>query len=245
MGWWHLCFGDGYIETLIIYGRVTNPDTVAVGIINKSRDDRVLLSENHALLSPETPGLRFSSSGWFDLRSVGQLEINTFELLLAITKEKILSRISPFSIIIRIFVERYIEFLCEQTNKINKTPPEKEIFGSKDWVFSGWLPIPHPQILLSNDLNLNKMSFIEFDICFWTGHELICLYINKRNTKLKSEQKKIDFLIKKNVKIRIITIPEDKIKTLDSKFPSDLFNNSFLKYWDELDLPHGPSPPNF
>ena len=104
MGWWHLCFGDGYIETLIIYGRVTNPDTVAVGIINKSRDDRVLLSENHALLSPETPGLRFSSSGWFDLRSVGQLEINTFELLLAITKEKILSRISPFSIISICFI---------------------------------------------------------------------------------------------------------------------------------------------
>ena len=59
---------------------------------------------------------------------------------------------------------------------------------------------------------------------------------------LKSEREKVDFLIQKYPKINIISLSEEKTRDLASRFPLELFNDSFQIYWAGLDLPYGPSP---
>jgi len=243
LGWWHLRYGDGYIETLIVYGLVTNPETVTNEIERTSPDIRRQLSGKHALLTSESSAIRLSSPGWIDLNTAGRIEINSSELLFALTQEKIISRISPFSKSTRMFVERYFEFVCKQTNNTRKTNPENEVFGQKDWVFSSWLPLPHAQILLSDHFNPTKISFAEFDVCFWTGRDLICVQIDQTNTIIKSKREKVNFLAKDCPEVKIISVPKNKSQKLDSDFPSDLFDESFGKFWIGLDLPHGPNPP--
>lgn len=239
---WALRHGDGYIETLVVYGLVTNPTTVAAELGPLPDDMSYLLSGRYALLSENAPALRLSSPGWIDLTPEGLIDINSTDLLFKLALEKIITRISSFSKNHRIFVERYFDFIQDQTKKLKQPDQNTEIFTRYDWVFSAWLPLTHARILLPEKFKKQEPCFAEFDIAFWTGKKLVCVQLKQSDSTVKSEREKRDYLKNNHHQIEIVSIPRDRLADKDMAFPADLFDKAFREFWSGLNLPQGPSP---
>ncbi len=245
MGRRPLCDGDGYIETQIIFGLVTNPATVAAGLVALSEGEPFLLSDRFAVLSENSPALRLSSAGWINTTPASLVDIDSTEMLFELCKEKIIARTSPFSKRVRLFVERYLDFMKAQTEIYSLELEGDEIFTAEDWIFSTWLPMPHAQIQLPPEFSGDEPSFAEFDMAFWTGRQLIGIQVEQRNTMIKSKREKLDYLEGHHPQIKIISIPRDRLTENEEGFPHDLFDEAFSKFWQGLTLPHGPNPSPF
>ncbi len=232
-------------RTLIIYGQCSNPVTTFENISIPPGDNAFELSSNYAELYPSSPGLRFSSSGWLGISTRQMLDAQSTEELFQICRERIISRTSQFSVLLRLFLESYFDFLHSQIEKNkNKLEPENvedEVFIYKDWIFSAWLPLPQAHILLPPDFMDNKPSFAEIDVAFWIEGQLIGVVIDGGETPIKSHKKKMDYLVEKHPLLWVIKVPRDKLE--EDTFPIDLFPNSFSYFWRTLTLPHGPFTP--
>jgi len=232
-------------KTLVLYGQCSNPLTALETISIPPGDNAFELSRNYAVLSPSSPGLRFSSSGWLEISTRQMLNVQSTESLFQICRERIISRTSQFSALLRLFLESYFDFLHSQIEKNkNKLEPENvedEIFIYKDWIFSAWLPLPQAHILLPPKFMDNKPSFAEIDLAFWIEGQLIGVIIDGGETPIKSRQKKLDYLVEKHPQLWVIKVPRDKLE--EDTFPIDLFPNSFSHFWRTLTLPHGPFTP--
>ena len=232
-------------KTLVLYGQCSNPLTALETISIPPGDNAFELSRNYAVLSPSSPGLRFSSSGWLEISTRQMLNVQSTESLFQICRERIISRTSQFSALLRLFLESYFDFLHSQIEKNkNKLEPENvedEIFIYKDWIFSAWLPLPQAHILLPPEFMDNKPSFAEIDLAFWIEGQLIGVIIDGGETPIKSRQKKLDYLVEKHPQLWVIKVPRDKLE--EDTFPIDLFPNSFSHFWRTLTLPHGPFTP--
>jgi len=232
-------------KTLVLYGQCSNPLTALETISIPPDDNAFELSSNYAVLSPSSPGLRFSSSGWLEISTRQMLNVQSTESLFQICRERIINRTSQFSVQLRLFLESYFNFLHSQIEKNkNKLEPENvedEIFIYKDWIFSAWLPLPQAHILLPPKFMDNKPSFAEIDIAFWIEGQLIGVVIDGGETPIKSRKKKLDYLVEKHPQLWVIKVPRDKLE--EDTFPIDLFPNSFSYFWRTLTLPHGPFTP--
>jgi len=232
-------------KTLVLYGQCSNPLTALETICIPPDGNAFELSRNYAVLSPSSPGLRFSSSGWLEISTRQMLNVQSTESLFQICRERIINRTSQFSVLLRLFLESYFDFLHSQIEKNkNKLEPknvEDEIFIYKDWIFSAWLPLPQAHILLPPKFMDNKPSFAEIDVAFWIEGQLIGVVIDGGETPIKSRQKKLDYLVEKHPQLWVIKVPRDKLE--EDTFPIDLFPNSFSHFWRTLTLPHGPFTP--
>ncbi|PPR56858.1 MAG: hypothetical protein CFH07_01686 [Alphaproteobacteria bacterium MarineAlpha3_Bin6] len=232
-------------KTLVLYGQCSNPVTTFKNISIPPGDNAFELSRNYAVLSPSSPGLRFSSSGWLEISTRQMLNVQSTESLFQICRERIISRTSQFSALLRLFLESYFDFLHSQIEKHkNELEPdnvEDEIFIYKDWIFSAWLPLPQAHILLPPEFMDNKPSFAEIDLAFWIEGQLIGVIIDGGETPIKSRQKKLDYLVEKHPQLWVIKVPRDKLE--EDTFPIDLFPNSFSYFWRTLTLPRGPFTP--
>ena len=237
MGWWSLCYGDGYIETLIIYSLVANPEIVVKKIQPVIDGKTDSLSNQHAFFSDNSPGLRFSSEGWMHHSPDALIEANNSKLLYDLTIEKVMRGIPTFSISIRKFMRAYLESLSKNPRQI-KTMTE-EIFTRDDWVYSAWFPMPNTYILLSPEFDREGLNFAEFDVSFWTGKQLICVQLNQSKTMIKSKRRKIEYLESTHPNLKIIEIPSDRVPHSD--FPDNLFDDNFNHFWRDLSLPYGPT----
>ena len=157
-------------------------------------------------------------------------------------KEKIIARISPFSKRVRLFVERYFDFMKAQTRKYILELEGDDIFTAEDWIFSTWLPMPHAHIQLPPEFSGDEPSFAEVDVALWTGRQLIGIQVEQRDTMIKSKREKLDYLAGHHPQIEIISIPRDRLTENGEEFPHDLFDEAFSKFWQGLTLPHGPNP---
>jgi hypothetical protein len=243
MGGRRLCNGDGYITTFIVYGLITNPETVIKNLNNQSNTHNSDLSSSLAIINDGTPGLRLNSQGWTYFKNAGPIDIDSTSRMFEIIREKIRAKISPFSKTIHRFIHDYLEFIETQVQKINISEPETELFKQYDWVFSAWLPLTHSYILISDPNDKTTMEFAEFDICFWTGKKLLCICVGKSRSMIKSKQKKIDFLKHNNPLVEIINIPSETGLVTEEKFSTELFGLYFQEFWTELNLPLGPNQP--
>ena len=240
MGWWALRYGDGYIETLIIYGLVNDPSALAKKILLLQDGTSTQLSNQHAFFNENSPALRLNCSDWLQ-HSSNAIEVNNSELLYNMTIEKIMRNILPFSYLTRIFIKSYFDFMLEQTKKIFINEAELEIFNQQDWVYSAWLPMPNTHILLSPEFNNEKFEFVEFDLSFWTEGQLICIQLGQPNTLIKSKMEKRKQLEFAYPYINIIEIPINRFTENEKLFPSDLFSENFNYFWRGLKLPKGPN----
>ena len=240
MGWWTLRYGDGYIETLIIYGLVNNPSTLAKKILPLQDGTLYELSNQHAFFTEKSPALRLNCEGWLH-HSSNAIEANNSELLYNLTIEKIMRNILPFSQSTRIFIKSYFDFMLEQTKKIAINELNSEIFNQGDWIYSAWLPMPNTHILLSPEFKNKKFKFVEFDLSFWTGEQLICIQLGQSNTLIKSKMEKREQLESAHPHIKIIEIPINRFTGNNKPFPSDLFSENFNHFWRGLRLPLGPN----
>ena len=232
-------------KTLVLYGQCSNPLTALETISIPPEGNAFKLSRNYAVLSPSSPGLRFSSSGWLEISTRQMLNVQSTESLFQICRERIINRTSQFSVLLRLFLESYFDFLHSQIEKHkNELEPENvedEVFIYKDWIFSAWLPLPQAHILLPPEFMDNKPSFAEIDVAFWIEGQLIGVVIDGGETPIKSRQKKLDYLVEKHPQLWVIKVPRDKLE--EDTFPIDLFPNSFSYFWRTLTLPHGPFTP--
>ncbi len=232
-------------RTLVLYGLCSNPSTALETINIPPRETSYELSNSYAVLSPSSPGLRFSSSGWLEISTRQMLNVQSTESLFQICRERIINRTSQFSVLLRLFLESYCDFLHSQIEKHkNELEPENvedEVFIYKDWIYSAWLPLPQAHILLPPDFMDNKPSFAEIDVAFWIEGKLIGVVIDVGETPIKSRKEKSDYLVEKHPQLSIVKIPRDKLE--EDTFPIDLFPNSFSYFWRTLTLPHGPFTP--
>ena len=241
MGRRSLCHGDGYIETLVIYGIVSDPETVAKKIRPLPEGASYDLSNQHALFTENSPALRLSSEGWMHFSPNALIEASNFQLLYDLTIEKIMRGIPPFSQSTRIFINSYLKFMSKQTREITTTDSDADIFSQEDWIYSIWLPMPNTNILLSPGFNNEELNFAEFDLSFWTGKKLICIQLNQSNTPVKSKRNRIEYLGSTHPHIKIIEIPSNRLTNIDPAFPDDLFDENFSRFWRGLKLPQGPN----
>lgn len=254
MGGWPLCDGDGHIETVIVYGLVTNPETVTAELAPLPADDRFLLSNRYAVISETAPALRLSSAGWIDLTPASLVGIESKELLFELCKEKIVARIQPFSTRIRLFVERYLEFMKAQlvtyASELGSELENDDIFTTEDWIYSAWLPLPHAQIQLppefgpefSPEFGADAANFAELDVAFWTGDQLIGVQVEQTGSMIKSKRKKLAALVDQHPRFKLISIPRDKLSETDPNFPGELFDETFSCFWRGINMPQGPNP---
>ncbi len=232
-------------RTLVVYGIVTNPETIANGL-ERSKDERPFkLTNRYALVSPGSPGLRLSSPGWIDISFQQMSQVNSSEDLFDLCRERIINRSSPFSRLIRLFLKRYLEFVGAQLeahkSEMGADAADDEIFGYRDWIFSAWLPLPQAQILLPSAFGVGWPSFAEFDIAFNLPGHLIGVTIDGAGTPIKSRQRKLDYLVENHPQLSLVRVPKNRLR--DGEFPIDLFGESLAHFWQGLSLPHGPCPP--
>ena len=232
-------------RTLIIYGQCSNPVTTFENISILPGDNAFELSSNYALLSPSSPGLRFSSSGWLEISTRQMLNAQSTEDLFQISRERVINCTNQFSRLIRVFLDSYFDFLHSQIEKHkNELEPdnvEDEVFIYKDWIFSAWLPLPQAHIMLPPKFMDNKPSFAEIDVAFWIEGKLIGVVIDGGETPIKSRKEKLDYLVEKHPQTWVVKVPRDKLE--EDAFPIDLFPKSFSYFWRTLTLPHGPFTP--
>jgi len=232
-------------KTLVLYGQCSNPLTALETIKIPPGETSHELSSSYAVLSPSSPGLRFSSSGWLEISTRQMLNVQSTESLFQICRERIINRTSQFSVLLRLFLESYFDFLHSQIeihkNELEPDDVEDEVFNYKDWIFSAWLPLPQAHILLPPNFMDNKPSFAEIDVAFWIEGQLIGVVIDGGATPIKSRKNKMDYLVQKHPQLWVIRVPRDKLE--EDTFPIDLFPNSFSYFWRTLTLPHGPFTP--
>lgn len=233
-------------RTLIVYGCVSDP----ASLLNNSNileyNQSFKLTDYFAVVSPTSPGLRFSSTGWINISPQRLLNVKSTESLFQLCQEKIILRTSQFSNPIRKYIEQYLNFISDQLEvhkiELKAEIGEDEIYDYMDWIFSAWLPLPHAQILLPPEFSGDNSSFAEVDVAYWTGGKLICVMISSTNTPIRSQQTKLDYLIENYPQFCLVKFDKDHL--LSKKFPINLFPPSFSKFWNNLSLPHGPCSPD-
>ncbi|MFL2783096.1 MAG: hypothetical protein ACJZ9G_12860 [Rhodospirillales bacterium] len=243
MGRRSLCHGDGYINTFIIYGRITNPETVIKRLETDLSKHKECLTSNLAIVNLNTSGFRLNNRGWADFNNAGPINIESTSTMFEIVREKIKSKISPFSKNTNNFIRDYLDFIEVQVTKINISKTHNELFDQYDWIFSAWLPLTHAYILIDEPNDIKPMEFAEFDICYWTGRKLLCINLGNSNSIIKSKQRRIDFLKNNNPLVEIINIPTNIDLDKEKKFASHLFDIDFKEFWNGLKLPLGPNGP--
>jgi len=231
-------------QTLIVYGIVTNPQTIANGFERRKDERPFKLTNNYALVSPASRGLRLSSPGWIDISFQQMSQVNSTADLFDRCRERLINRSSPFSKLIRLFLERYLEFVSAQLearkSELGTDVADDEIFDYRDWIFSAWLPLPQAQILLPPVFGADRPSFAELDIAFSLPGQLIGVTIDGTSTPIKSRQRKLDYLVENHPQLSLIRIQKDRLR--DEAFPDDLFPADFARFWQGLSLPLGPCP---
>ena len=232
-------------QTLIVYGIVTNPETIARAVDPPKGGRPFELTNRYALLSPASPGLRLSSSGWIDLSFQQMSQVSSTSDLFDLCHERLINRSSPFSKLIRLFLERYLAFVSAQLeahkSELGAGTADDEIFNWSDWIFSAWLPLPQAQILLPPTFDAGRPGFAELDIAFSLSGHLIGVTIESAGTPIKSRQRKLDYLVENHPQLSLVQIPKDRLR--DEEFPKDLFPEPFGNFWQDLSLPLGPCPP--
>ena len=233
-------------QTLIVYGIVTNPETIANGFERRNGQRPFELTNRYALVSPASPGLRLSSPGWIDFSFQQMSQVTSTADLFDLCRERIINRSSPFSKLIRLFLERYLEFvgarLEAHKSELGAGTADDEIFDYRDWIFSAWLPLPQAQILLPPAFGADRPSFAEFDIAFSLPGHLIGVAIDGASTPIKSRQRKVDYLVENHPELSLVQVPRNRLR--DEAFPIDLFPKSVARFWQGLPMPHGPCPPD-
>ena len=219
---------------------MTNPETVLAQYQGVERSQNFVLQNNYAEIDDGSPPLRLSTPGWANFSLNNLRGIDTPELLFELSKEKIVTRIQPFSKRVRLFIERYFNFMNDRVSVYADQLPPDPLLTPLDWIFSAWLPLPHAKVLVSAEEVSSPAQFIEFDLAFWTGKELLGIQVEQKGTMMKSKRVLLERFIEDHPQFKAISITRDQLPDDVQVFPSELFDEYFLNFWSGAGLPKGP-----
>jgi hypothetical protein len=219
---------------------VTNPETVLSQYYDAGRSPFYILKPNFAAIDNRAYPIRLSTPGWVDISLNNLRGIATTELLFELSKEKIVTRIQPFAKRVRLFVERYFEFMKNHIDANLQQFPDDPFLMPLDWIFSTWLPLPHAKVILEPRGSDGSVEFVEFDIVFWTGSELLGIQVEQKGTLLKSQRALLERFKLEQPQFKVISIDHDQLPEDKQIFPSEIFGENFLDFWADVDLPKGP-----
>jgi hypothetical protein len=219
---------------------VTNPETVLAQNQGSGKPPPFALQNNYATINDASLPLRLSTPGWANFSPNNLRGIETPELLFEIAKEKIITRIQPFAKRVRLFVERYFDFMQNHVESNSDRLPSDPLLTSLDWIYSVWLPLPHAKLLVSQNDNSQSAHFVEFDIVFWTGQHLLGIQVEQKGTMVKSKNKLMNEFATNQTQFKSISIARDQLPDNEQKFPNEMFDENFLNFWSEVKLPKGP-----
>jgi len=198
------------------------------------------MQTNYAEIAEDSPPLRLSTPGWakFSLNSLRG--VDSTELLFELSKEKIVTRIQPFAKRVRLFVERYLDFMKDRIAiSFDQMPPDP-LITPLDWIFSAWLPLPHAKVLVSPDSRETPVQIVECDLVFWTGTELLGIQVEQKGTLFGSKRAALERFTAEQPQFKLIYVARDQLPDYRQKFPAEIFDENFLNFWSGIDLPKGP-----
>jgi len=230
-------------STLIVYGQVSHPARIMEDLEFKE-GTIAPVSPQHVFVKPGLEGARLSTGGWMDLSFDDRMTLKGPSELFLRCREKIMRSTSAFHLSLRQFLDAYLDFVWEKTTKYREELEQNvtELYSANDWVFSAWLPFPQAQILLPDSFDGRTPQFAELDLVFWTGESLTAVRLEGNETALKSKKRKLDYLLENHPYLNVISVQKDRLP--DGHFPEELFPKEFCRYWENLKIPLGPSPPH-
>jgi hypothetical protein len=219
---------------------VANPETVLNQYYDAGRPPFFSLQTNYVEIVAGSPSLRLSTPRWTSFPLNGLRGIDSTELLFELSKEKIVTRIQPFAKRVRLFVERYFDFMADHVAANFDQLPSDPLIKPLDWIFSAWLPLTHAKVLVNPGAREKPAQTVEFDLIFWTGLELIGIQVEQKGTMVKSKREALERFKEEQPQFKLISIARDQFPDDKSKFPDEIFNENFLNFWSGIDLPKGP-----
>lgn len=231
-------------ETLIIYGLVGDPGRV-LAELETTEGNIPPLTNRYALICPSTGDIRLSSRGWMNLSLNQRLRLETNDDLFLFCSERLLQNTPPFSGPARLFLKAYLDFVrsavAANRDELEPVKPETEIFTYRDFVFSAWLPFPEARILLPPRYGDGDPAFAELNIAFRLHGRIIAVVIDGAETPLRSRQRKVDYLHENHPRLDLVHVQLEQLRS--GEFPRQEFPDSFVRFWQGVDLPIGPCPP--
>jgi hypothetical protein len=219
---------------------VTNPETVLKQYHEVGRSPSFAVQTNYAEIVEGSPPLRLSTPGWASFSLNSLRGVDSTELLFELSKEKIVTRIQPFAKRVRLFVERYLDFMKDRiAENFDQMPPDP-LITPLDWIFSVWLPLPHAKVLVSPLAREKPAQIVEFDLVFWTGTELLCIQVEQKGTMFGSKRAALERFTAEQPQFKLIYVARDQLPDDRQKFPAEIFDENFLNFWSGIDLPKGP-----
>ena len=230
-------------STVILYGQVSDPARLWE-VMNTDIESLEPLTSQHTVIKQNQDVMRLSSPGWMEFTFNERMTLTKNSDLYLLCREKIMRGVSNFDLPLRRFLETYLDFVWEQTQKLKDEHrllgAESTLFSPEDWSFSGWLPLPQANVLLPSAFDESRTQFAEVDVVFWGGHRLIAVCLEGVATPLPSKQQKRNYLFDNHPALDAISIPRDRMA--EGQFPADLFPLALTRYWEDLPYPQGPAP---
>ncbi|GAB4065216.1 hypothetical protein KHC28_02255 [Ancylobacter sonchi] len=186
----------------IVYGAIRDPGVAARHTLADLRRSGRTLGQGAALVSEGTPALRLNSSGWLALRPQQVPELGTQADRIAFCAAHLATSVSLFAGPLRLFLDNYIAFLQQRVERDRAAlaakllavglPAAGGMLDYRDWIYSGFLPLPGAHVLLATADGEVAPSFARIDCAFWTGTRLVAVLFESHNMPLPSESRALE-----------------------------------------------------
>jgi len=228
--------------TFVVYGLARDP-RIVLAELAKAGPDFLTLTGRYAVLPDAGNDIRISSPGWIDVTVDERLELARTDDLKLLCREAVLHSTSNFSGPLRRFLESYLNFIERhlRANSHTLEPAAAEVFAPDDWIFSAYLPMPQARVLLAEEADDGGPVFAELDAVFFHQGRLICVIIEGAGMVRKSVQRARDTLFEGLSSLDVVRVSKDAFAA--EAFPADMFPDTFVNFWEGLDMPVGPCPP--
>jgi hypothetical protein len=198
------------------------------------------MQTNYGEIAEGSPPLRLSTPGWANFSLNSLRGVDSTELLFELSREKIVTRIQPFAKRVRLFVDRYFDFMKDRiAENFDQLPPDP-LLTPLDWIFSAWLPLPHAKVLVDPQARETPAQFVEFDLVFWTGADLLGVQVEKKGTMIGARRAAFERFTQEQPQFKLISVARDQLPDDTQEFPAEIFDEGFLNFWSGIDLPKGP-----
>jgi len=230
----------------IAFGIVENPARVLSMQPAALPQSEPILSPSLASFASDSPALRFNSAGWMSLPAETMATLRTHAELKDYCRRRLEKKASIFDRPLQDFLTGYLDVVEAEVRDHAADLPggtswDAALYGSADWFFSAYLPLPNAHLELTKEEReaTGAERFIRFDVIFWTGTSLIAVMLERLSMQTARQRHEHARFAALRPDITFVTIPLEKNgPQLKSHLP-----NVCDRFWHGLRYPLGPYRP--